>query len=56
MTARDEVEIGFREITRFGPTAVRTKDEAEAALAILIRLGSVVETSSRPRRFRVVRP
>jgi hypothetical protein len=47
-------EIGFREILRLGPNAMRTKDVAEEALSILASHGWVVEISKRPRVIRLL--
>lgn len=52
---RDEDVIAFREIVRLGPSPVRTKNGAEAALATLLSHGWVAEASSRPRKIRLVR-
>ena len=46
-------EIGFREILRLGPSAMRTKEVAEEALSILASHGWVVEISRRPRVIRL---
>jgi len=54
--ARNEEEISFRDIIKFGPGSVCTKAEADAALTILVQHGWVTEVSSRPRLLRVARP
>ena len=41
--------ITFRDIVKYGPGALRTKDAADAALAVLISHGWVEEVSRRPR-------
>ena len=46
-------EIGFREILRLGPNAMRTKDVVEEALSILASHGWIVEISKRPRVIRL---
>ncbi len=55
LRARDDVEVEFRDVLRFGPSQTRTKDPAEAAIATLKAHGLVEEPSGRPRRVRLVR-
>lgn len=43
--------IGFREIIQYGPGAVRTKAEADAAVSLLMGHGWLTEVSKRPRAF-----
>jgi hypothetical protein len=52
---RGDDEIEFRDIVRLGPSAIRTKAAADAALAILMAHGWVINLIGRPRRIRVVR-
>ncbi len=46
--------IEFREILRLGPTDLRTKEAADAALGTLRAHGLLVEEGSRPRIVRLV--
>lgn len=48
-------EIGFRDVLRFGPNAIRQKAVADEALRILADHGWVSEVCTRPRRFRINR-
>lgn len=48
-------EIEFRDILRLGPSATRTKDEADKALAVIKAHGWAVEVPGRPRRLRLIR-
>lgn len=47
-------EIEFRDVLRLGPAPTRTKDAAEAALAILKANGWIDEPTGRPRRIRLL--
>ena len=47
--------IAFREIVQYGPSPLRTKDAAGAALAVLTDHGWITEVSDRPRKIRLVR-
>jgi hypothetical protein len=55
MQWRNRATIDFRDILRLGPAAVRTKAEAEQAISVLISHGWLAETSSRPRRFKLLK-
>jgi len=55
LQGHDENQIGFREILRLGPNAVRTKEAAESAIDILVKHGWVVEISKRPRLLRIIK-
>jgi hypothetical protein len=55
MRERGEDVIGFRDVIRLGPSAVRTKAAADEALAVLAVHGWIEEVSARPRRVRLVR-
>jgi hypothetical protein len=52
---RDKDVIGFQEIIQFGPSPLRTKKAADAALAVLKDHGWITEVSERPRKIRLVR-
>lgn len=54
LKGRESAEIAFREILQFGPGAIRTKEAAEEAIGILTAHNWTVETSKRPRAFRLV--
>lgn len=53
LKGRDSDECGFREILRFGPMPVRTKDKADEAVGVLADHKWLAETSKRPRAFRI---
>jgi hypothetical protein len=52
---RDKDVIGFQEIIQFGPSPLRTKKAADAALAVLKDHGWITEVCERPRKIRLVR-
>ena len=54
LKGRGKADCPFREILRTGPNQVRTKAVADEAVRILIEHNSIVETSKRPRAFRLV--
>lgn len=47
-------ECQFRSILQFGPHALRTKQAAEDAVAILLDHGRIVQAAERPRTFRLI--
>jgi hypothetical protein len=47
--------IAFREISQNGPSPLRTKKAADAALAVLIDHGWITDASDRTRKIRLVR-
>jgi hypothetical protein len=51
---RGEDVIAFREIVQFGPSPLRTKNAADAALAVLMEHGWITDASGRPRKIRLV--
>jgi len=53
LKGRDNQDFSFRDVLRFGPNAVRTKEVAEDSLGILGAHHWVIETSKRPRAFRL---
>jgi Protein of unknown function (DUF3987) len=54
IAGRDGPDVRFSEVLQFGPSATRTKKDAEAAIEILKAHGWVEETNSRPRVIRVL--
>lgn len=48
-------DIEFRDVLRLGPSATRTKDEAEKALGVLKAHGWIKEPTGRPRRIRLIK-
>lgn len=55
LQAQGDPRISFRDIITYGPGSIRTKQEADAALAILAAHGWVQEESKRPRIYSVAR-
>ena len=55
LVAREGASASFREILRFGPSALRTKAAAEDAIRALIDHRQIVQTEERPRVFRLNR-
>lgn len=51
LQARGRDPVDFRDILNGGPSGMRTKAEAEDALAVLINHNWVAEVSKRPRRL-----
>jgi hypothetical protein len=49
LQGRPERQTSFRDIIKFGPANLRTKDAADDALTILAKHGWVEEASKRPR-------
>jgi Protein of unknown function (DUF3987) len=56
LQAQNTETVTFREILQFGPSQLRTKTSADAALAILAAHGWISEVSARPRTVKVVPP
>jgi hypothetical protein len=54
LKGRGNTDCSFREILRTGPNQVRTKAVADEAVRVLIEHNSIVETSKRPRAFRLI--
>lgn len=54
LKGRGRADCAFREILRTGPNQVRTKAVADEAVSVLIEHNSIVETTKRPRAFRLV--
>jgi hypothetical protein len=52
---RGQDVIEFRDILQYGPSPLRTKAAATAALAVLADHGCITEVSVRPRKIRLVR-
>ena len=55
LASRSTREVEFRDILRLGPSATRTKEDAEKALAVLKAHGWISEPAGRPRRIRLIR-
>jgi hypothetical protein len=55
LRSRDQDAISFREIGKLAPPPFRTKAGADEAIGILKSHGWLVETSARPRKFRLIR-
>jgi hypothetical protein len=54
LKGRGRADCAFRDIMRTGPNQTRTKAAADEAVSILIEHNSIVETTKRPRAFRLV--
>lgn len=55
LRSREQDEISFREIGKLAPPPFRTKAGADDAIGVLKSHGWLVETSARPRKFRLIR-
>lgn len=56
MQAKNEPEIRLSVILTHGPRPLRTKAAADEAIQTLLNHGWIVETSPKPRKFRMARP
>lgn len=56
MRGRGPGDVTARAISDAGPRPFRRRSEADAALAVLIESGAIVEVSARPRVFRIIKP
>jgi hypothetical protein len=54
LRGRGKADCAFRDIMRAGPNQTRTKAAADEAVRTLIEHNSIIETTKRPRAFRLV--